>query len=107
MTSYGTSELCTKNELFFIPESFNCVRCPEGSEDSDIYPKCNCEKTGQYSQYNNECTKCVEGSTGIYPNCTCIDDKMVFSDYRNACELCPQGSSGQIPKCICNNGAGL
>lgn len=88
-------------------ELFKCARCPEGSGDNDIYPKCNCEKVGQYNKYLNECTKCVEGSTGIYPNCTCHEENMVYNEGQNACVTCPVGASGKIPNCTCDNGAGL
>lgn len=88
-------------------ENFKCVKCPEDSDEGSIYPDCSCEKVGQYNKFLNVCTKCAEGSTGIYPNCVCNDENATFNDYDNNCESCPPGSKGKMPNCVCDNGSGL
>lgn len=87
-------------------EQFKCIRCPDDSNEGSIYPDCNCENVGQYNANLNECTKCAEGSTGIYPNCTCIDeDAVLVNTFQMECQKCPPNSSGKIPNCICDNGS--
>lgn len=90
----------------FPIERFKCVGCPEDSDEGSIYPDCNCGKVGEYHKYYNKCTKCGNGSTGIFPNCLCNDENTVFSKNRNKCETCPPASSGKNPNCVCDNGGG-
>lgn len=84
------------------------MNCPSDSNEDSIYPECNCDNVGEYNQYKNECIKCVEGSTGIYPNCTCNDENASYfieNQYFSECRTCPPDSSGKVPKCICDNGS--
>ncbi|XP_031635844.1 laminin subunit gamma-1-like [Contarinia nasturtii] len=97
---------CDEKFAIFDKSTFKCLTCPADSEKGQLYPDCDCGKTGTYDSYRNECMKCpIEDSIGIYPNCSCIHKNATFNELRNICEFCVDGSSGKIPKCVCNNGA--
>lgn len=87
-------------------DQFQCVRCPDDSTADSVYPDCDCG--GEYNENTNVCMKCIEGTTGIYPNCTCNDENAVFimdGPYLSECQTCPPNSSGKVPNCVCDNGA--
>lgn len=93
------------NYIIFL-ERFECLKCPDDSENGSMYPNCSCDKVGQYNPNTNQCTKCPQGSIGIFPKCECTDELFVFDEFQVKCNMCPSGSSGKIPECKCDNGAG-
>lgn len=126
---------CANDKASFNLNTVECTMCPENSAPGRIYPNCDCSEVGIFNPVLNECTKCPENSTGVYPDCNCIDktagfrfdncvncpdhsigaypyctctdEKAMYNQNLNTCQYCPDGSSGKIPNCVCNDGAGL
>lgn len=80
------------------------VECPSTSDG--FHPYCECKYGSKYDEATNTCpnAECPFNiSTGMYPDCTCLQKNFDYSNYLNECfRFCPDNSSGYWPQCNCD-----
>lgn len=66
-----------------------------------------CKNGEEYNAKSNTCQQRLQCpsdvSTGMYPNCTCVNKNFDFNSHLNICfRVCPANSTGYWPQCICD-----
>lgn len=101
-TGYFPNCICDDKNMGFDKYWFECFTCPSEAKNGSLHPNCDCSEFGTYVFGVRKCNKCMEGTTGIYPNCVCDDKTATYNKLYERCEHCPIGSTGKVPNCVCS-----